>query len=174
MTHRFRKQFVLFAASTAVVAGGVLVPTTAFAATPTAPHTVVADAGDAGDPNDGSKSNLLLIVPADSEGSIKVTPHEDRPAKDRPGKGGKKHPGKGGSSDDRIVVKPGKHEWQCITAPCGPPEELDKANRNQPALVEEPDKANRNQPALVEEPDKANQPALVEESEVQRGDVAPT
>ncbi|MFB7461975.1 hypothetical protein ACFCZ1_00480 [Streptomyces sp. NPDC056224] len=127
MTHPFRtRHLVLFAATTAVAAGAVLVPTTAFAATPAAPHTVVTVTADG---DDGNKSSLLLVVPPGSEGTIKIAPGEDQPAKNRPGKwgsdkSGKKHPGKGGSSDDRIIVTPGKPtEWQCITAPCGPPED---------------------------------------------------
>uniref|UniRef100_A0AAU2JIV1 Uncharacterized protein n=1 Tax=Streptomyces sp. NBC_00049 TaxID=2903617 RepID=A0AAU2JIV1_9ACTN len=120
MTHRFRtRRIVLFAASTAIAAGGVLVPSTAFAATPAAPHTVVADTGDAAD---GSKSNLLLVVPAGSEGTIRIAPDDDQPVKIRPGKWGKKRPGKGGPVDDKIVIHPGNPgQWQCITAPCGPP-----------------------------------------------------
>ena len=126
MTHPFRtRRLALFAASTAVAAGAVLVPTTSFAATPAASHVVVAES----DGDDANKSNLLLVVPPGSEGTIKIAPGEDQPAKNRPGnwgsgKSGKKHPGKGGSSDDRIVVTPGKPaQWQCIVAPCGPPED---------------------------------------------------
>ncbi|MBT2480828.1 hypothetical protein [Streptomyces sp. ISL-94] len=97
MTHPFRtRRFVLFAASTAMAAGGVLVPTTAFAATPATPHTVTAD-GDA-----GSKANVV-----------------DRPGKGGDGKRGNKHPGKGGSPDR--VIPPDSGTWQCVTAPCGPP-----------------------------------------------------
>ncbi|MFE9631002.1 hypothetical protein [Streptomyces sp. NPDC006463] len=121
MTHPFRtRRLALFAASTAVAAGAVLVPTTSFAATPAASHVVVAES----DGDDANKSNLLLVVPPGSEGTIKVDPDHGQPAKHQPGKWGKKRPGKGGSSDDRIVVTPGKPaQWQCIVAPCGPPED---------------------------------------------------
>ncbi|WP_328924340.1 hypothetical protein OG429_06570 [Streptomyces sp. NBC_00190] len=130
MTHPFRKRrLALLAASTAIAAGGVLVPTTAFAATPATPHTIVADGSDG---DNSTKSNLLLVQPPGSEGTIKVNPDQDQPTKGQPGKDrsgqwgkwGKKHPGKGGSSDDRIIVTPGKPtQWQCIVAPCGPPED---------------------------------------------------
>ncbi|MGW0393968.1 hypothetical protein ACWDYJ_24370 [Streptomyces sp. NPDC003042] len=121
MTHPFRtRRLALFAASTAIAAGGVLVPTTAFAATPGTPHTVVAD-GEGGD--SGTKSTLLLF-PDGPGNRVIVIPDEDGSNKDRPGKWGDwkwgdKRPGKGGSPD---VVAPGPGSpWQCVTAPCGPP-----------------------------------------------------
>lgn len=122
MTHPFRtRRLVLFAAGAAVAAGAVVVPTTAFAATPAAPRTVVADTGDA---DDGNKSDLLLVVPPGSEGTIKVAPGEDQPAKNHPGKWGNKRPGKGGSSGTKVVVTDGKPVLECFAAPCGPAEDV--------------------------------------------------
>lgn len=98
MTHPFRKRrLVLFAASTAVAAGAVLVPTTAFAATPAAPHTVMADSG-AGDAGNQS-----------TEGGIKIAPKEGQPVKVRPGKWGdskwgKNRPGKHGISHTKVAA----------------------------------------------------------------------
>ncbi|MFJ7157283.1 hypothetical protein ACIQUQ_20335 [Streptomyces sp. NPDC101118] len=123
MTRPFRPhRFVLFAASTAIAAGGVLVPATAFAATPSTSHTVVTDAGD------DNKSTLFLRT---NEKQIVIDPGDGSGTHHDGGKkhDGKKHPGKKGKrphKPDRIHV-PENPEWQCITAPCGPPPGPDSA-----------------------------------------------
>lgn len=91
------RRLALFAATTAVAAGALLVPTTSFAATPAGPHAAAADDGDRG----GSRKD-----------------HRGQWKKD--GTWGKKRPGKGGS--DGGVHTPKNPDWQCITAPCGPPD----------------------------------------------------
>ncbi|MFI6007020.1 hypothetical protein ACIA98_43025 [Streptomyces sp. NPDC051366] len=120
-----KRRLVLFAASTAVAAGGVVVPTSAFAATPAAPHTVMADSGADGA---GNKSSLLWTSP-NGEGRLKIAPREGQPAKVRPGKWGdskwgKNRPGKDGISQTKVTVHEGKPVYQCVAAPCNPPEEL--------------------------------------------------
>ncbi|MDX6759986.1 hypothetical protein SIN09_11160 [Streptomyces sp. F8] len=91
MTHPVRtRRLALFAAATAMAAGAVLVPTTAFAAPQAAPHAVVAD--------------------KDAPGGS----HHGTWGKKRPG------PGKGGGSNDGRH-RPKEPQWQCVTAPCGPP-----------------------------------------------------
>ncbi|MFE5805222.1 hypothetical protein [Streptomyces sp. NPDC056491] len=156
MTHPFRtRRLALFAASTAIAAGGVLVPTTAFAATPAAaPHTTAADSDD----DDGNRSNLLLVVPPGSEGTIKVTPDSENTTTEGavrwgvgtewPGILGNR-PGKGGT-DDRITVAPGKpSQWQCITAPCGPPDGIGTLTYQEP-----------HNPAVAKTQDTAGQAGL--------------
>ncbi|WP_030204597.1 hypothetical protein [Streptomyces sp. NRRL S-87] len=111
MTRPFRPhRLVLFAASTAMAAGGVLVPATAFAATPATAHAVVK--GGAVD-GAGSSSTLEHRAEPGAPGTIRIDPGKgDGPLKKhRPhkGEGGKKH-----------HTEP---EWVCITAPCGPPED---------------------------------------------------
>ncbi|MFF8258611.1 hypothetical protein [Streptomyces virginiae] len=97
MTHTVRtRRLALFAVTSALAAGAVLVPTTSFAAAPAAAHTAVADR------------------------------HGDRPGKDhhgtwkKDGGWGEKRPGKGGS--DGGAHTPKNPQWQCIKAPCGPPD----------------------------------------------------
>ncbi|MGW5345272.1 hypothetical protein [Streptomyces sp. HUAS TT3] len=125
MTHRFRtKRLVLLAASATMVAGGALVPTTAFAATPATSHTVALPGDDIGD---GNKSTLLFLGEPDH--AIRIVPYKDAPGKGgagkkSDGKWGKKHPGKGGPSEDTGVKTPKGTDWQCITAPCGPPDSV--------------------------------------------------
>ncbi|MFJ7271548.1 hypothetical protein ACIQV3_33725 [Streptomyces sp. NPDC099050] len=116
MNHVSRKpRLVLFAASAALVAGGVLAPAAAFAATPASSHAVSAD-------DTGNESTLLLRTDSD-EGLIRT----DRPAKDGPGKWGNgkhgKRPGKH-SPQGPVFQTPDKPEYQCVAAPCGPPEEV--------------------------------------------------
>ncbi|MCM1966268.1 hypothetical protein ABT024_26350 [Streptomyces sp. NPDC002812] len=116
MTHVSRKpRLVLFAASAAIVAGGVLAPATALAATPAGSHAVTAD------DTTGNESTLLL-----HSGPDDTLIRTDPPAEDTPGKWGKgkhKRPGKHGSPESPPVFQaPDRPEWQCITAPCGPPE----------------------------------------------------
>ncbi|MFB6524131.1 hypothetical protein [Streptomyces sp. NPDC056401] len=115
MTHISRKpRLVLFAASAAIVAGGVLAPATALAATPAHPHAVSAD-------DTGNESTLLH-----RSGPGDTLIRTDPPAEDTPGTWGKgkhKRPGKHDSPESPPVFQaPGRPEWQCITAPCGPPE----------------------------------------------------
>ncbi|MFD5616917.1 hypothetical protein [Streptomyces yangpuensis] len=94
MTHPRRlRRPALFAVATALAAGAVLVPTTAFAAPQAAPHAVVAE-------KDAPGWN-----------------HHGTGQKD--GAWGKERPGKGGSKDGKHHPK--EPQWQCITAPCGPP-----------------------------------------------------
>ncbi|MET9569155.1 hypothetical protein ACFYNW_20710 [Streptomyces virginiae] len=113
MTHTVRtRRLALFAATTALAAGAVLVPTTSFAAAPATAHAVVADR------------------------------HEDRPGKDhhgtwkKDGAWGKKRPGKGGS--DGGAHTPKNPQWQCITAPCGPPGSPGKGSDHGPHVPKEP------------------------------------
>ncbi|MEU2392262.1 hypothetical protein [Streptomyces sp. NPDC007369] len=123
MAHPFRtKRFVLFAASTAIAAGGVLVPGTAFAAAPAAPHAVTLGSDDI---SDGNKTTLLFL--GEPENSIRVIPHKEQPdsggtGKKGEGKRGGNRPGKGGSSGDTGAKVPDKPVWQCVKAPCGPPD----------------------------------------------------
>ncbi|MFC9820577.1 hypothetical protein ACFWG6_31670 [Streptomyces erythrochromogenes] len=138
MTHPFRtRRLVLFAAAGALAAGAVVVPTTAFAATPAAPHAVLTDGGS----GDRSGDSTLLWTSPSGDGRIKIGPDKDRSGKDRSGKGsdgtwkkgdkwGKKRPGKGGSDDGVHVPK--DPEWQCITAPCGPPRTTTEDGRTHP------------------------------------------
>ncbi|MFF3211212.1 hypothetical protein ACFYYB_11170 [Streptomyces sp. NPDC002886] len=118
MNHVSRKpRLVLFAASAAIVAGGVLAPAAAFAATPASAHAVRAD-------DTGNESTLLLRTDSD-EGRIRT----DQPAEDSPGKWGKakhKRPGKH-SPESPVINVPDKPEYQCVAAPCGPPENIDDA-----------------------------------------------
>ncbi|MFI1279214.1 hypothetical protein ACH4U5_00305 [Streptomyces sp. NPDC020858] len=92
------RRLVLLAASTAIAAGGVLVPTTAFAAAPASAHTAVAESDHHGSGEDRS-------------GKWGKDKH-DKWGKGKHGKG-KDRPGKGDS--------PAPPEWQCVRAPCGPP-----------------------------------------------------
>ncbi|MEU9303479.1 hypothetical protein [Streptomyces sp. NPDC048269] len=131
MTHPFRKpRFLMLAASAAVVVGGVLVPSGAFAAVPTAPHTVVADDGVAATEDQGSSDNrstLLLVLP-NGEGGIRIGSGQGEDAsgdKVNPiGRGGprsgEKHGHKGGPGSDTRIKLPKSGTWVCITAPCGP------------------------------------------------------
>ncbi|MFJ7777325.1 hypothetical protein [Streptomyces yangpuensis] len=94
MTHPLRtRRLALFAATTALAAGAVLVPTTAFAAPQAAPHTVVAEKDAPGGNHHGTWQ--------------------------KDGTWGKKRPGKGGSNDGKHHPK--EPQWQCVKAPCGPP-----------------------------------------------------
>ncbi|NXY97903.1 hypothetical protein HYE82_26720 [Streptomyces sp. BR123] len=125
MTHPFRtKRLVLFAASTAMAAGGVLVPGTAFAATPATPHTVTVRGDDI---SGGDTSTLLFLGEPDN--AIQVAPDKDLPGKGgtgkkSEGKWGKNRPGKGGSSEGTGAKVPEKPDWQCVTTPCGPPDDV--------------------------------------------------
>ncbi|MFE7094492.1 hypothetical protein [Streptomyces erythrochromogenes] len=123
MTHPVRtRRLALFAATSALAAGVVLVPTAAFAAPPAAaPHTAPADDGK----GDRAGDSTLLWTAPSGDGRIKIGPGKDRPGKGSDGawkkgdKWGHKRPGKGGSDGGAHVPK--NPEWQCITAPCGPP-----------------------------------------------------
>ncbi|MEV6651043.1 hypothetical protein [Streptomyces sp. NPDC051219] len=133
MTHPFRtRRFLVFAASSAVVAGGVLLPTGAFAAAPTAPYVVAAD-NDHGNPDDsanliGKADNPIGVKPDDranligkAENPIVVKPDGKGGQGKGPGKGpGKGGPGKGGRTDGEVVVAPDDPVWVCVAAPCGP------------------------------------------------------
>ncbi|MGW1775376.1 hypothetical protein [Streptomyces sp. NPDC002104] len=117
MNHVSRKpRLVLFAASAAIVAGGVLAPAAAFAATPAGAHAVRAD-------DTGNESTLLLRT--DSDGGVIG---KDRPAEDGQGKWGNgkhgKRPGKHGSPESPPVFRaPDRPDYVCFAAPCGPPDE---------------------------------------------------
>ncbi|MFD5142541.1 hypothetical protein [Streptomyces sp. NPDC058401] len=92
MNHASRKpRLVLFAASAAIVAGGVLAPATALAATPATSHAVRAD-GDT-----GSDSTLLLHTGPDSL------------------------IGRDSGPESPVFRAPEHPQWQCFAAPCGPP-----------------------------------------------------
>ncbi|WP_405787832.1 hypothetical protein OG753_07940 [Streptomyces sp. NBC_00029] len=123
MTRPFRiRRLALLTASTAVVAGGVLVPTTAFAATPATPHAVAQDSAD-----DGNRSNLMWIGPPGS-GSLfdrspgSGVPDSESPAEEAPPGDFANIPGE---SDSPFFTRPGhphwKPQWQCFAAPCEPP-----------------------------------------------------
>ncbi|MFF3861655.1 hypothetical protein [Streptomyces sp. NPDC002209] len=139
MTHPFRtRRFLVFAASTAAAAGAVLLPTGAFAAPATTPHTVVADSPPA-NPCDGP-GNMACSGPQtgtighvdEGGGAVVVdpggTPPDTKAGQGRhgPGKWGKKHPGKNlpvpvGSTDDGGSVQPPiGRDVVCDVAPCGP------------------------------------------------------
>lgn len=80
MTRPFRiRRLALLTASTAVVAGGVLVPTTAFAATPATPHAVAQDSAD-----DGNRSNLMWIGPPGSGSLFDRSPGSGVPDSESP------------------------------------------------------------------------------------------
>ncbi|WP_407839090.1 hypothetical protein ACE1OC_26370 [Streptomyces sp. DSM 116496] len=118
MNHVFRKpRLVLFAASAAIVAGGVLAPATALAATPAHSHAVRAD------DTTGNESTLLH-----RSGPDDTVIRTDPPAEDTPGKWGNGKPGKRPGKHDPVrppvFQAPDKPEWQCVRAPCGPPEEV--------------------------------------------------
>ncbi|MEU6399914.1 hypothetical protein ABZ867_23425 [Streptomyces cinnamoneus] len=116
MTHTVRtRRLALFAATAAGAAGAVLVPTTSFAATPAAPAT-------------------LHAAVADRHGERPDKDHHDTWKKD--GTWGKKRPGKGGS--DGGVHVPKNPQWQCITAPCGPPDSPGKGSDHGPHVPKEP------------------------------------
>ncbi|WP_405532566.1 hypothetical protein OG592_34545 [Streptomyces avidinii] len=123
MTRLFRtRRIALFAASTAIAAGGVLIPTTAFAATPAAAHTVAADGA-----GDGSRTGLLLLTQS-GDGDIFVNKQQgDRPAEDSSAEGGPHGNGPADRGrhhdgpDDGIRIPHGKPQWQCFAAPCEPP-----------------------------------------------------
>ncbi|MFE4262189.1 hypothetical protein [Streptomyces sp. NPDC056883] len=127
MNHVSRKpRLVLFAASAAIVAGGVLAPATALAATPASAHAVRAD-------DTGNESTLLL-----RSGPDDTLIRTDPPAEDTPGKWGKgkhKRPGKHDSPDGPVFQAPDRPEWQCITAPCGPPEGLPDGGTDEGATI---------------------------------------
>ncbi|MEV6679205.1 hypothetical protein AB0N09_20495 [Streptomyces erythrochromogenes] len=134
MTHPFRtRRLALFAATSALAAGAVLVPTSAFAATPAAPHASLADGGSG---DRGADSTLLWTAPS-GDGRIKIGPGKDRSAKHRPGKGsdGKgsddewKKGDKGGKKHPHVPKSP---QWQCTTAPCGPPGTTTEDGRTHP------------------------------------------
>ncbi|MFG2229595.1 hypothetical protein ACGFNX_06185 [Streptomyces sp. NPDC048723] len=128
MTHPFRtRRLALLVASTAIAAGGVLVPTTAFAATPTAAHQVMADGADGGvHVTDGGRQWQCFAAPCEPPGS--TGPETDGHGEwDHHGKGGhdkgnrhdKHRPGRNG--DGGVHVPEGKPQWQCFAAPCEPP-----------------------------------------------------
>ncbi|MFB7466089.1 hypothetical protein ACFCZ1_21750 [Streptomyces sp. NPDC056224] len=77
MPRPFRKpRLLMLAASTAVVAGGVLAPTGAFAAAPSAPHAVVTDVRAAVTDDHGSsgKGTTLVLIIRTGDGNIRIGP----------------------------------------------------------------------------------------------------
>ncbi|MFG2990536.1 hypothetical protein ACGFZK_14815 [Streptomyces sp. NPDC048257] len=130
MTHPFRtRRLTLLVASTAIAAGGVLVPTTAFAATPATPPTVVADVADDGARVlDGGQQWQCVAAPCEPPGGATDRWDHDRwdhdkwghqDKWDRPGTWGEHPPGRNDS--DRVRVPDGESQWQCFAAPCEPP-----------------------------------------------------
>ncbi|PWK69355.1 hypothetical protein BCL76_10671 [Streptomyces sp. CG 926] len=131
MTRLFRpRRLALLVASTAIAAGGVLVPTTAFAATPASPHTIVADGSDGGVhvPDKGQQWQCFA-APCEAPGG--TTPEEDhhdkrdhdkRDHRDRRDRHDKRDDHRPGRHDEGGVHVPnGEQQWQCFAAPCGPP-----------------------------------------------------
>ncbi|MFI7356530.1 hypothetical protein ACIBTP_21615 [Streptomyces avidinii] len=123
MTRPFRtRRITLFAVSTAIAAGGVLIPTTAFAATPATPHTAVADVADDGvRVLDGGQQWQCFAAPCDPPGGATDKGDRDRwdhddkgdhGKGDRPGKRGEHRPGR---------IPEGKQKWVCVIAPCERP-----------------------------------------------------
>ncbi|WP_327386965.1 MULTISPECIES: hypothetical protein [unclassified Streptomyces] len=135
MTHHIRprprpRRLALLVASTAIAAGGVLVPTTAFAATSTAPHGVVADGTDGGvHVPDGRQQWQCFAAPCEPPGHTgpETDPHDAwdpygpwrHGPWDRHDERGEHRPGRNGG--DGVHVPDGKPQWQCFAAPCEPP-----------------------------------------------------
>ncbi|MGW0752858.1 hypothetical protein [Streptomyces sp. NPDC002587] len=77
MPHPIRKpRLLMLAASTAVVAGGVLAPTGAFAAAPAAPHAAVADvrAAAADDHGSSGEGATLILIIRTGDGNVRIGP----------------------------------------------------------------------------------------------------
>ncbi|WP_327250295.1 hypothetical protein [Streptomyces sp. NBC_01244] len=91
------------AASAAAVVSGLLVPSTALAATTAAPHALLADdrVVAPGDPGAVDRGSSLLLVSRDRFG-------------------GGDH-GKVGSDTGILIDPPKRHTWVCVAAPCEPP-----------------------------------------------------
>ncbi|MGZ9929308.1 hypothetical protein ACXNSR_05385 [Streptomyces sp. NC-S4] len=129
MTHHIRprprpRRLALLVASTAIAAGGVLVPTTAFAATPTAPRTVVADGTDDGvHVPDGKPQWQCFAAPCEPPGGTgpETEPYDEWGPYGPWGhdEWGGYRPGRHG--DDGVRIPDGKPQWQCFAAPCEPP-----------------------------------------------------
>ncbi|KOU36088.1 hypothetical protein [Streptomyces sp. WM6368] len=128
MTRPLRiRRLALLTASTAIVAGGVLVPTTAFAATPTTTHAVAGDTAD-GSADDGSNRFNLMWIGPPGGGSLferfpgTSPPEGEPPAEEAPPGDLANIPG---TSDSPFFTRPGhphmKPQWQCFAAPCEPP-----------------------------------------------------
>ncbi|WP_329105226.1 hypothetical protein [Streptomyces sp. NBC_01439] len=104
------RRLALLVASTAIAAGGVLVPTSAFATTPTAPHGVVADATDGGvHVPGGGQQWQCFAAPCEPPGNTvpEADPHEGWDPY--------------GTGDVGVRVPDGEPQWQYFAAPCGPP-----------------------------------------------------
>ncbi|MER6444888.1 hypothetical protein DEJ51_02860 [Streptomyces venezuelae] len=131
MTHRFRsRRLALLVASTAMAAGGLLVPTTSFAATPAAPHGAVADGTGGGvHVPDGGPQWQCFAAPCEPPGGTRpmTDGHEDGDHHGKPDHGkGDRHDKWGGHrpgrNDDGGVHVPDRgQQWQCFAAPCEPP-----------------------------------------------------
>ncbi|MGW7333626.1 hypothetical protein ACWGIU_34495 [Streptomyces sp. NPDC054840] len=129
MTHSFRpRRLALLVASTAIAAGGVLVPTTAFATTTAAPQRGVADVADGVHVPDRGQQWQCIAAPCEPPGGS--TPEEDHHDggnhHDKWGHGKGNDHGKGGRHDKWGDHRPGRHDdggqqWQCFAAPCEPP-----------------------------------------------------
>ncbi|MGW3241370.1 hypothetical protein [Streptomyces sp. NPDC001070] len=121
MTHMIlTRRFFALAAATAVVTGGALLPTTAFAAAPVARHTVPADVpADHG----GEYSTLLYTEDMNQTGSGSTHIRTDhwKPGPWDPGHGDHDGDGYGGGGSNGGVHTKGG-DWRkhpvCITAPC--------------------------------------------------------
>nr|WSW60074.1 hypothetical protein OG513_16615 [Streptomyces sp. NBC_00998] len=142
MTHVLRtRRFLVLAASSALAAGAVLLPTGAFAATAASTHTVAADGDPApgdcngpGNPACSARTDPLLppVGEPDGQGPVlvinpEVTPPDVKTDPGKHGQGkhgqGKGHPGKTGRTGGGVVVvqTPNTRDWVCDVAPCGPP-----------------------------------------------------
>ncbi|MFF5486802.1 hypothetical protein ACFY7Y_13095 [Streptomyces virginiae] len=126
MTQLLRtRRLALLVASTAIAAGGVLVPTTAFAATPTAPHQVMADGTDGKVlVPDGRQQWQCFAAPCEPPGGTEPgTDHHDTwdhpDTWDRHDKKGEHRPGR--HDGVGVHVPDGDQQWQCFAAPCETP-----------------------------------------------------
>ncbi|MFE6834864.1 hypothetical protein ACFVFI_08475 [Streptomyces sp. NPDC057705] len=116
MTHLFRTpRFLMLAASTAVVVGGVLTPTGAFAATPAIAHAAVADDRAAAPADDGGADNRGLLI-GTLEKPLLGTEG------DAAGTGDATGPKTGPDGGDRIQQPTGTHTRVCVRAPCEQPD----------------------------------------------------
>ncbi|MEU7728200.1 hypothetical protein AB0B78_23595 [Streptomyces sp. NPDC040724] len=107
MTPLFRTpRFLMLAASTAVITGAVLVPTSAFASVPAAaPHAVVADDRVvAPDDQGGSDNSGKYLLIGRAEESLFGSRQGDA-----------------GTESGIRIVPPRSRTWVCVAAPCDDP-----------------------------------------------------
>ncbi|WKD36113.1 hypothetical protein [Streptomyces xanthophaeus] len=130
------RRLALLVASTAIAAGGALLPTTAFAAAPAAPHQAVADGTGGGvHVPDRGQTWQCFAAPCEPPGSTgwetgghDKWDHHDKPGHDkwdhrdkwdRHDKKGHDRPGR--NDGGGVHVPEGEQQWQCFAAPCEPP-----------------------------------------------------